>query len=78
MKKNNQLQDSGDFLQVQSNLILDGVLDAYLHTHNFSIFYPVLSQVCGDMAEDATAHAQDIADIFQTLLTSGSEALLHR
>ncbi len=64
-------------VQVQANLILDGVLDAYLKTHNFSVFYPLLSLVCGDMAEDAAAGmeaGQLVEDLFQT----ASEALLHR
>ena len=31
--------------QAQQNIILDGVLDAYLQTHNFTDFLPILKQV---------------------------------
>ncbi len=53
------------------------MLDAYLKAHNFSVFYPLLSLVCGDMAEDAAGGleaGQLVEDLFQT----ASEALLHR
>jgi hypothetical protein len=63
--------------QVQANLILDGVLDAYLKTHNFSVFYPLLSLVCGDMAEDA-AGGMEAGQLMEDLLQTASEALLHR
>ena len=63
---------------MQTNLILEGVLDAYLKTHNFSVFYPVLRLVCGDMADDATTMVEEEEGIIQTLIHTAAEALLHR
>jgi hypothetical protein len=64
---------------VRSNLILDGVLDAYLKTHNFSIFYPVIRLVCGDMADDATEWSRmEAVEVLSDLLHTASEAVLHR
>merc|ERR1712215_384721 len=40
------------FINTQPNIILDGVLDAFLKTHNFTEFLPILKQVCGEMADD--------------------------
>ena len=33
-------------------LITEAVIDAYLKTHNISIFYPVLQKACGDLSEE--------------------------
>ena len=34
------------------NIILDTLLDTFLKTHDYTLFLPILKEVCGDLAED--------------------------
>eukprot|EP00090_Calanus_glacialis_P022185 TRINITY_DN34234_c0_g1_i1.p1 TRINITY_DN34234_c0_g1~~TRINITY_DN34234_c0_g1_i1.p1 ORF type:complete len:569 (-),score=125.49 TRINITY_DN34234_c0_g1_i1:70-1554(-) len=67
------------FVNAQQNIILDGVLDAYLKTHNFTDFLPVLKEVCGEMAEDFEKLEQlSFEGEFTNILTNLGEATSHR
>merc|ERR1712227_1025125 len=43
------------FVNSKPNIIIDTVLDTFLKSQNYTIFLPILKQVCGDLAEDADA-----------------------
>jgi len=67
------------FVNAQQNIILDGVLDAYLQTHNFTDFLPILQQVCGDMAEDiGNMEKIDFETEVMSLARNLGEATFHR
>lgn len=44
-------------------VVTEAVLDAYLKTHNISIFYPVLQKACGDLSEDVAMNIPDEVDV---------------
>jgi len=56
------------------HFFLDAFLDAYLHTHNISIFFPILKQACGDLDEsfelDVTNPKGVLKKIYQEVLDS--------
>jgi len=67
------------FVNAQPNIVLDGVLDAYLQTHNFTDFLPILQQVCGEMAEDIGELEQlNFQKEFMNILINLGEATSHR
>merc|ERR1712241_46502 len=47
------------FVNSEPNPILDTVLDNFMKSQNYTLFLPILKQVCGDLAEDAEKLLQD-------------------
>merc|ERR1719481_1515601 len=64
------------FLNAAPNILLDGVLDAFLKSQNFTVFLPILKLVCGDMAEDTDAYF-DVGDALNSLISLSGEASSH-
>jgi len=58
-------------------MILDGVLDAFLKSTNFTEFLPILKLACGDMAED-TASSLSLGTVLPQLANMFGEAHLQR
>jgi len=63
-------------VNVNENIILDSVLDAYLKTHNFTDFLPILEKACGDMADDF--RMSDVEEEFTKVLENLADTRKHR
>merc|ERR1719410_1787799 len=64
------------FVNSEPNPILDTVLDAYLKTHNFTDFLPILEKACGDMADDF--RMSDMEEEFTKVLENLADTRKHR
>merc|ERR1712142_408734 len=58
------------FVNVHENMIIDGVLDEYLKSHNITDFLPILKEFCGDMDEN-TGEIDFEKDIMSSIKNSG-------
>eukprot|EP00092_Neocalanus_flemingeri_P008290 GFUD01008936.1.p1 GENE.GFUD01008936.1~~GFUD01008936.1.p1 ORF type:complete len:562 (-),score=130.38 GFUD01008936.1:42-1727(-) len=67
------------FVNVEQNIIIDGVLDAFLKSHNFTDFLPILKQVCGEIVEGAGESVElSFEKELTNILVSLGEATSHR
>jgi len=64
------------FVNTKPNIIVDTVLDSFLKSQNYTVFLPILNQVCGDIAEDAELNSNDpkIQKMFKKLASKLSLA----
>ncbi|XP_023339622.1 uncharacterized protein LOC111709909 [Eurytemora carolleeae] len=61
------------FVNSGPNSLLDLVLDAYLNTHNISIFFPILKQACGELDESFLSQDSTFINWFESIAQRFSE-----
>jgi len=68
----------GYFVPYDYNVLLDGALDAYLKTHNFTDFLPILEKVCGAMQNGSGSVEFSSTNMMKKLTDLYNEGREHR